>query len=84
MDRLDVVKRCWLMQLLAYIYLNMPYDAELFLIEIILKLQELGVPFISISAPSIVSGMSGESEKTLREAFEEAQVRFPFKGLHAV
>lgn len=38
-------------------------------------LQELGVPFISISAPSIVSGMSGESEKTLRETFEEAAVR---------
>ena len=34
--------------------------------------QELGCPFISISAPSIVSGMSGESEKTLRETFEEA------------
>ncbi|KAK4702255.1 ribosome biogenesis ATPase, partial [Phenoliferia sp. Uapishka_3] len=33
---------------------------------------ELGCPFISISAPSIVSGMSGESEKTLRETFEEA------------
>lgn len=34
---------------------------------------ELGVPFISISAPSIVSGMSGESEKALREHFEEAR-----------
>ncbi|KAG9034256.1 hypothetical protein FRB95_013538 [Tulasnella sp. JGI-2019a] len=34
---------------------------------------EIGVPFISISAPSIVSGMSGESEKTLRETFEEAK-----------
>ncbi|KAK7043803.1 Ribosome biogenesis ATPase rix7 [Paramarasmius palmivorus] len=33
---------------------------------------ELGVPFVSISAPSIVSGMSGESEKGLREAFDEA------------
>ncbi|KAI0346300.1 AAA-domain-containing protein [Trametopsis cervina] len=33
---------------------------------------EAGVPFISISAPSIVSGMSGESEKTLRETFEDA------------
>jgi ribosome biogenesis ATPase len=33
---------------------------------------ELSMPFISISAPSIVSGMSGESEKTLRETFEEA------------
>ena len=40
--------------------------------------QELGVPFISISAPSIVSGMSGESEKTLRETFEEAKVRLTF------
>ncbi|KAF9449754.1 AAA-domain-containing protein [Macrolepiota fuliginosa MF-IS2] len=34
---------------------------------------ELGVPFISISAPSIVSGMSGESEKTLRDMFEGAK-----------
>ncbi|KAF9522152.1 P-loop containing nucleoside triphosphate hydrolase protein [Crepidotus variabilis] len=34
---------------------------------------ELQVPFISISAPSIVSGMSGESEKTLRETFDEAK-----------
>lgn len=34
---------------------------------------ELAVPFISISAPSIVSGMSGESEKALREHFEEAK-----------
>ena len=34
---------------------------------------ELGVPFIGISAPSIVSGMSGESEKALREYFEEAK-----------
>ena len=40
---------------------------------------ELGVPFISVLAPSVVSGMSGESEKTLRETFEEAKVRFiPF------
>lgn len=34
---------------------------------------ELGVPFIPISAPSIVSGMSGESEKALREHFDEAR-----------
>lgn len=34
---------------------------------------ELGVNFISISAPSIVSGMSGESEKALRDHFEEAK-----------
>ncbi|KAJ5898483.1 AAA domain-containing protein [Penicillium tannophilum] len=34
---------------------------------------ELGVPFISISAPSVVSGMSGESEKALREYFDEAK-----------
>lgn len=36
--------------------------------------QELGLPFISVSAPSIVSGMSGESEKTLRDTFDEAKV----------
>ena len=39
--------------------------------------QELGLPFISISAPSVVSGMSGESEKTLRETFEEAARQAP-------
>ncbi|KAI9884651.1 MAG: Vacuolar protein sorting-associated protein 20 [Watsoniomyces obsoletus] len=33
---------------------------------------ELGVSYIPISAPSIVSGMSGESEKKLREYFDEA------------
>ena len=38
---------------------------------------ELGVPFISLSAPSIVSGMSGESEKALREHFEEAKKMAP-------
>lgn len=38
---------------------------------------ELGVNFISIAAPSIVSGMSGESEKALRERFEEAKRSAP-------
>lgn len=38
---------------------------------------ELQVSFISISAPSIVSGMSGESEKKLREVFEEAKSLAP-------
>ena len=33
----------------------------------------LGVSFIPLSAPSIVSGMSGESEKALREYFDEAK-----------
>ncbi|QSL66015.1 hypothetical protein MERGE_003152 [Pneumocystis wakefieldiae] len=34
---------------------------------------EIGLPFISISAPSIVSGMSGESEKKIRDMFNEAK-----------
>lgn len=38
---------------------------------------ELQVPFINVSAPSIVSGMSGESEKKLREIFEEAKTLAP-------
>ena len=33
----------------------------------------VGVPFLTFSAPSIVSGMSGESEKALRDHFEEAK-----------
>ncbi|KAF9585920.1 hypothetical protein BGW38_000036 [Lunasporangiospora selenospora] len=33
----------------------------------------LGMPFLSISAPSVVSGMSGESEKKIREVFDEAR-----------
>lgn len=42
---------------------------------------ELGVPFYNISAPSIVSGMSGESEKKIREVFEEARVSIMRKGI---
>ncbi|KAJ2366951.1 Ribosome biogenesis ATPase rix7 [Coemansia sp. RSA 2610] len=38
---------------------------------------EVGVPFLQISAPSVVSGMSGESEKKLREVFEEARELAP-------
>ncbi len=38
---------------------------------------ELGVPFVSLSAPSLVSGMSGESEKALRDHFEEAKKMAP-------
>ncbi|CCH61203.1 hypothetical protein TBLA_0E01450 [Henningerozyma blattae CBS 6284] len=38
---------------------------------------ELQVPFISVSAPSVVSGMSGESEKKVRELFEEAKSLAP-------
>ncbi|KAG5520039.1 hypothetical protein PMAC_001115 [Pneumocystis sp. 'macacae'] len=34
---------------------------------------EIGLPFISISAPSIVSGMSGESEKKIRDIFNDAK-----------
>lgn len=36
-----------------------------------------GVNFIDVSAPSIVSGMSGESEKALRECFEQAKTAAP-------
>jgi len=38
---------------------------------------EMGVPFYNISAPSIVSGMSGESEKKIRDVFEEAKENAP-------
>jgi ribosome biogenesis ATPase len=38
---------------------------------------EANVPFISIAAPVIVSGMSGESEKKIREVFEEAKQLAP-------
>ncbi|CAG8553930.1 18515_t:CDS:10 [Dentiscutata erythropus] len=38
---------------------------------------ELGVQFISISAPSVVSGMSGESEKKIRDVFKEAKKKAP-------
>ncbi|KAA8895903.1 P-loop containing nucleoside triphosphate hydrolase protein [Sphaerosporella brunnea] len=38
---------------------------------------ELGLPFLSVSAPSIVSGMSGESEKKVRELFDEAREKAP-------
>ncbi|KAJ2779022.1 Ribosome biogenesis ATPase rix7 [Coemansia javaensis] len=38
---------------------------------------EVGLPFLQVSAPSVVSGMSGESEKKLREVFDEARALAP-------
>lgn len=38
---------------------------------------DLNVPLLSVSAPSIVSGTSGESEQTLRQLFEEATKSAP-------
>lgn len=38
---------------------------------------EMKVPFIEILGPAIVSGMSGESEKGVRERFEEAKKNAP-------
>jgi len=37
----------------------------------------MGLPFVEILGPSIVSGMSGESEKAVRERFEEAKKMAP-------
>lgn len=34
---------------------------------------EMGLPFVEILGPSIVSGMSGESEKAIRERFDDAK-----------
>jgi len=34
---------------------------------------ELGVSYIPVSAPSLIAGMSGESEKKVRELFDEAK-----------
>eukprot|EP00638_Chattonella_subsalsa_P019317 CAMPEP_0117874916 /NCGR_PEP_ID=MMETSP0950-20121206/12631_1 /TAXON_ID=44440 /ORGANISM="Chattonella subsalsa, Strain CCMP2191" /LENGTH=804 /DNA_ID=CAMNT_0005728307 /DNA_START=294 /DNA_END=2708 /DNA_ORIENTATION=- len=38
---------------------------------------ELGVTFIKVSAPEIVSGMSGESEQKLRDLFQQATANAP-------
>jgi ribosome biogenesis ATPase len=38
---------------------------------------EIGVSFIPLSAPSLVAGMSGESEKKIREVFDEAKKMAP-------
>jgi ribosome biogenesis ATPase len=38
---------------------------------------DMGVPFIEILGPSIVSGMSGESERGIRERFDEAKKNAP-------
>lgn len=38
---------------------------------------ECGVPFLRISAPEIVSGMSGESEAKVRQLFQEARAAAP-------
>jgi ribosome biogenesis ATPase len=38
---------------------------------------ELGVTFLQISAPEVVSGMSGESEAKIRQLFQDAKARAP-------
>ncbi|TVY48368.1 putative AAA domain-containing protein [Lachnellula occidentalis] len=38
---------------------------------------EIGVSYIPLSAPSLVAGMSGESEKKIREVFDEAKKLAP-------
>lgn len=38
---------------------------------------ELGVPFFKVSAPEIVSGMSGESEEKIRSLFDRAAAEAP-------
>lgn len=48
---------------------------------------ECGVPFLRISAPEVVSGMSGESEAKIRSLFQEAASLAPcivFIGARAV
>ena len=37
----------------------------------------LGLPFVEILGPSVVSGMSGESERAIREKFDEAKRNAP-------
>lgn len=39
--------------------------------------QELNVPFFRVSAPEIVSGMSGESEAKIRALFADAEAEAP-------
>ena len=38
---------------------------------------ECGVPFLRVSAPEMVSGMSGESEAKIRQLFQEAAACAP-------
>jgi ATPase family associated with various cellular activities (AAA) len=38
---------------------------------------ECGVPFLRVSAPEVVSGMSGESEAKIRQLFQEAAAAAP-------
>ncbi|XP_072565916.1 LOW QUALITY PROTEIN: nuclear valosin-containing protein-like [Paramormyrops kingsleyae] len=39
--------------------------------------QETGLPLLKVSAPELVSGVSGESEQKMRELFEQAAVSAP-------
>ena len=68
--------------LLAHAMAGVRVNLFLAVLALIVFLQELDVPFISISAPSIVSGMSGESEKTLRDTFDEAKVYITLRFRH--
>lgn len=41
---------------------------------------ECGVPFLRVSAPEVVSGMSGESEAKLRQLFQASEGRGRITG----
>lgn len=52
------------------------HERALFLIRLTcLVCQELQLPMLKVSAPEMVSGVSGESEQKLRELFDLAVVR---------
>lgn len=75
MDRQDAERLCSRMPLQGYVPISRTL-AKCLAEKAVFCTQEVGAAFINVSAPSIVSGMSGESEKTLRETFEEAAVSF--------
>ena len=58
--------------LIVISYIIFSVDISLFSIAIA---GELGVSFFKVSAPEIVSGVSGESEARLRQVFKEAALR---------
>ena len=57
-----------------FLYVFFSFSAVVVHFEFLTIEQELQVPFLAISAPEVVSGMSGESESKIRSLFNDAMV----------
>ena len=61
------------MSLLSHVVIGPLVCYDVVVVVVVVE-QEMELPMLKVSAPELVSGVSGESEQKLRELFEQAVV----------